>query len=221
LAGNSAAALGRVLPVTCAAASPRRRFRVRTGYVVLALVLCLPLLCAIGIAGYFRLSSATQALRSSVLDSVPGKWDKRLAVHFGGLTLSLVRLGSRLFDLPPEPKAALAALRGAEVGIYRLQAAPTALDYSAMFAAADRSMRRRGWERVVGVARGRQFVAVYMPRNLHTVKRMGCCVAVLNEQDLVVASASGNLEPLLELATQRLQEHAFSLGDFKRRLPKT
>ena len=80
----------------------------------MALVLCLPLLCAIGIAGYFRLSSATQALRSSVLDSVPGKWDKRLAVHVGGLTLSLVRLGLRLFNLPPEPKAALAALRGAE-----------------------------------------------------------------------------------------------------------
>jgi len=189
--------------------------------VVLALVLCLPLLCAIGIAGYFRLSSAAQALRSSMIESVPGKWDKRLAVHVGGLTLSLVRFGSRLFDLPPEPKAALAALRGAEVGIYRLQAAPATLDYLAMFAAADRSMRRRGWERVVGVARGRQFVAVYMPRNLHTVKRMGCCVAVLNEQDLVVASASGNLEPLLELATQRLQEHDFPFGDLKRRLPKT
>src|SRR5512135_3087355 len=118
LAGNSAAAHGRVPPVTCAAASPRPRFRVRTGYVILALVLCLPLLCAIGIAGYFRLSSATQALRSSVIESVPGKCDKRLVVHVGGLTLSLVRLGSRLFSLPPEPKAALEALRGAEVGIY-------------------------------------------------------------------------------------------------------
>ncbi len=221
LAGDSAAAHGRVRQVPCAAASPRRRFRVRAGYVVLALVLCLPLLCAIGIAGYFRLSSATQALRSSVIESVPGKWDKRLAVHVGGLTLSLVRLGSRLLSLPSEPKAALEALHGAEVGIYRLQDAPSALNYSAMFAATDKSMKRRGWERIVGVARDRQFVAVYMPRNLRTVKRMGCCVAVLNEQDLVVASASGNLEPLLELARQRLHEHECSLRDFKRRLPKT
>ena len=31
----------------------------------------------------------------------------------------------------------------------------------------------------------------------------------------------GNLEPLLELARQRLQEHDCSLRDFKRRLPKT
>ena len=81
-------------------------------------------------------------------------------------------------------------------------------------------MRRRGWERIVGVAGGRQFVAVYMPRNLRTVKRMACCVAVLNEQDLVVASARGNLQPLPELAMQRLQEHDRSLGDFTRRVPK-
>ena len=187
----------------------------------MALVLCLPLLCAVGIAGYFRLSSATEALRSSVIESVPGQWDKRFAVHVGGLTLGLVRFGSRWFNLPPEPKAALEALHGAEVGVYNLRDAPSALDYSAIFTATDKCMRRRGWERIVGVARGRQFVAVYVPRDLRTVKRMACCVAVLNEQDLVVASARGNLEPLLELATQRLQEHDRSLGDFTRRVPKT
>jgi hypothetical protein len=177
------------------------------GYVVLALALCLPLLCAIGIAACFRLSSATQALRSCVIESVPGQWHKRFAVHVPGLTLGLVRFGSRFFKLPPEPKAALETLYGAEVGVYNLPDAPSTLDYSAMFTAADKCMRRRGWERIFGVARGRQFVAVYVPRNLRTVKRMACCVAVLNEQDLVVASARGNLEPLLALATQRLPEH--------------
>jgi hypothetical protein len=207
LAGNSAVPHGGMPPATSAAGSSRLRFRVRTGYVVLALVLCLPLLCAIGIAGCFHLSSATQALRSSVIESAPGQWDKRFAVRVPGLALGLVRFGSRFFNLPPELKAALDALHGAEVGVYNLQDAPCALDYSAVFTAADKCMRQRGWERIVGVARGRQFVAVYMPRNLRTAKRMACCVVVLNEQDLVVASARGNLEPLLELATQRLQEH--------------
>ena len=78
-----------------------------------------------------------------------------------------------------------------------------------------------GLERIVGVAQGRQFVAVYMPRNLRSAKRMECCVAVLNEQDLVVTSARGNLEPLLALATQRLQGHDLSFGDVTRRVPKT
>jgi hypothetical protein len=214
LAGNCAVPDGRIPPAAGAAVSTRPKFRVRAGYVVLALVLCLPLLCAVGIAGYFRLSSATEALRNSVIESVPGQWDKRFAVHVGGLTLGLVRFGSLFFNLPPEPKAALETLHGAEVGIYKLQDAPSALDYSAMFTAADKCMRRRGWERVVGVAQGRQFVAVYMPRNLRTAKRMECCVAVLNEQDLVVASARGNLEPLLALATQRLQGHDLSLCGF-------
>jgi hypothetical protein len=50
---------------------------------------------------------------------------------------------------------------------------------------------------------------------------MACCVAVLNEQDLVVASARGNMEPLLALATQRLQGHDLSLGDVTRRVPQT
>ena len=44
------------------------------------------------------------ALRSSVIESVPGQWDKRFAVHVGGLTLGLVRFGSLFFNLPPEPK---------------------------------------------------------------------------------------------------------------------
>ncbi len=213
LASDSAVPQGRMPPATHAAASSRPRFRISTGYVVLALVLCLPLLCAIGIAGYFRLSSASQALRNSVIESVPGQWDERFAVHIGGLTLGLVRFGSRLFNLPPEPKAALEVLHGAEVGVYRLQNAPCALDYSAMFTAADKCMRRRGWERIVGVAHGRQFVAVYMPRNHRTVKRMACCVAVLNERDLVVASARGNVQPLLELAMPRIQEHDLPLRE--------
>ena len=209
-------------PVPPVIAAPRRlRLRLRTGYFVLALVLCLPLLCAIGIVGYFRLSSPTQALRSSVMESVPGQWNKRFAVHVGGITTGLVRFGSDFFKLPPEPKAALAAIRGAEVGVYRLRNAPSVLDYSAMFAAADKSMKLRGWERIVGVAQGGQFVAVYMPRDLRTLKRMACCVVVLNDQDLVVASASGNLEPLLELATQRLQDHGVSAGGFPRRSAKT
>src|ERR1035441_5842609 len=100
LASDSAVPDGRIPPATSAAASSLPRFRVHAGYVLLALVLCLPLLCAVGIAGYFRLSSATEALRSSVIESVPGQWDKRFAVHVGGLTLGLVRDYSSMYPSP-------------------------------------------------------------------------------------------------------------------------
>jgi hypothetical protein len=38
-----------------------------------------------------------------------------------------------------------------------------------------------------------------MPRGIRTLKRTACCVVVLNQEDLVVVSARGNVEPLLEL----------------------
>jgi len=145
------------------------------------------------------------------MESVPGQWDKQFAVHVGWLTMGVVRWGSSFFKLPPEPKAALEAVHGAEVGVYKLHDAARSFDYSAVFAAADKSMRRRGWERIVGVAQRGQFVAVYMPRDIHTFKRMGCCVVVLNDQNLVVASARGNLLPLFELATQHFDSRR--LGD--------
>jgi len=196
------------IPMT--AMPSRRRFPVGAGCVVLALVMGLPLLCAIEITGYFRLSSATRALRSSVMESVPGQWDKRIAVHLGSLTLDLVRFGSRFFKLPPEPRAAIDSLHGAEVGVYRLHDAPATVNYYTILAAADKSMSRRGWERIVGVAEGRQFVAVYAPHGIRTVGRLACCVLVLHEQDLVVASVRGNPEPLLELV-RRLPANNFAL----------
>lgn len=209
---SSAVTPGRVPPQIGSLAPPRLRFRVRAGYVVLGLLLCLLLLGAIGITGCFRLSPATRALRAGVIESLPGQCEKRLAVHVGGLTLGLARFGSRFFNLPPEPKAALAALHGAEVGVYELRHAPSALDYSAVFTAADKSMRRRGWERIVGVIQGSQLVAVYTPRDLRAPERMACCILVLNERKLVVAAARGNLEPLLEVARQRLPGHQAALN---------
>jgi len=139
------------------------------------------------------------------MDSVAGQWHKRFAIHVGGLTLGVVRLGSHCFNLPPEPKAALEALRGAEVGLYRLEDSPSVVDPPAVFAAADKAMKRRGWERVVGVAERRELVAIYLPRNVQPSKRMACCVLVLKERELVVASARGNVAPLLELARPRLE----------------
>jgi hypothetical protein len=160
---------------------------------------CLPLLGALGIASYFRLSSETRALRSSVMESVPGKWNQQIAVNVGGWTLGLVRFGSSFFNLPPEAKAALQFLQGAEVGVYELQGSSPTLNYSRVLTAADQSMKKRGWERIVGVVQGRQLVAVYMPRALSGIKQMECRVVVLDEHDLVVVSARGNPESLLAL----------------------
>jgi hypothetical protein len=181
----------------------RPAFRFRQRFIVLLVILCLPLCCAIGIAGYFRLSSETRALRKTVMGSVPGQWDKRFAVHVGSLTMGLVRAGSRFVNLPPEPRAALDALHGAEVGVYRLHQNPVSVGPATIFVAADKAMKARGWERIVGVVQADQLVAVYIPLKGISPGRMACCVVVLHERDLVVASAHGDLGPLLQIAEKR------------------
>ena len=196
------------VPPVIGSAPPRYRFRPGTGAVVLAGILGLGFLCVIGVTGYFRLSSPTQALRATVMESIPGHWQKRFAVHVGSITLGAARLVTHFVKLPPEPKVALGALHAAEVGVYELADPPGSVNYANLFVDADKSMRRRGWERVVGVAEHNQFVAVYMPHKLRSAKSVACCVVVFNAHNLVVASAHGNLEPLLELAEQHLPEPA-------------
>jgi hypothetical protein len=161
------------------------------------------LLAAAGVASYFRLSSETTALRRSVMASVPGHWDKKIAVNIGYFTMGLVRCGTHFIKMPPEPRAAMNALSGAEVGVYKLQEEPQAADARAIFASADKAMQRRGWERIVGVAKERELVAVYMPRKGLSLEHMRCCVMVWHGRELVVASARGNLAPLMDLVASK------------------
>jgi len=160
----------------------------------------------VGVAGYFRLSSETTLLRQSVMKSVPGPWDKRFAARLGSLTLCAVRLGAHWAHLPSEARAGLAALRGVDVGVYQLQREPGAPDCGAVFQAADEVMTRRGWERVLGVAQPTGVVGIYLPRKGVSCSAMRCCLLVLEERNLVVASARGNLEPLLAMAQQHIEQ---------------
>jgi hypothetical protein len=182
---------------------------------VLLLFLAAPVVGAIGIASYFRLSSPAQALRGAFMESVPRQWHNRFVVNIGSLTLGLVRFGSSFLHLPPEPEAVLQAIRSGEVGIYQLDEPMSPADYAVILRTADKSMQRRGWERIVGVVQGSQFVAVYAPRDTR-LKELSCCVAVLDEQNLVVVSARGNISALLNLAERHIHDHGRFLGDFSR-----
>jgi len=179
------------------------------GFFVVSALLFVFVMCIVGVTGYFRLSSETAALRTGVMSTVPGVWDKKIALHVGWLTTTVIRTGSRLFNLPPEPRAALDALHGAEVGIYKLQHDPGSLDFPAFFASSDRTMKSQGWDRVLGVAKDHQFVGVYFPHRKVSLKDVKCCVVVLQGRDLVVASVTGNLEPLLKLAENRPEFREF------------
>jgi hypothetical protein len=178
----------------------RSKRRIHPLLVVLLALFLLGLLAAAGVASYFRLGSETAALRRTTMASIPGRWHSRITLNVGYFTMGLVRCGSHLFNLPPEPRAVLNSLSRAEVGVYELRDEPPKADVRAIFRSADRAMNRRGWERIVGVAEQREVVAIYIPAKPVSPEHMKVCLMVWDGHDLVVASARGNVAPLLELA---------------------
>lgn len=161
-------------------------------------------LCAVGIAGMFRHSAEVAALRESLMSSTSGAWEKTISVRVGGIVTGLVRLGAGFFPLDPEPRAALAAVRGGEVGVYQLRDGPGWSNPGAILSGMDKEMTRRGWVRGVGVVEPRQLVAVYFPKRKLSISNVRCCVVVLQERELVLASVRGNLDPLWQIASEHI-----------------
>jgi len=168
------------------------------------------LLAVIGVAGYFRLSPDASTLRQSLMSEVSGTWHKKFVIHVGPLTTGVVRLCSGWFKLPREPKAALEAIHGAEVGVYKLDGEVLPLNGGAVLARADKAMSSRGWVRAVGVCKEEELVAIYLPRRTFCSQNLKCALLVCHSRDLVVVSARGNLEPLLEIARRQIDLGALS-----------
>lgn len=175
-------------------------FPVRAREVVLAGLLVGFLVILVGITSFFRLSSETAALRDSALAVAKGPWHKTMALNLGYFTTGIVRWGSHFLNLAAEPQAACDSIRGGEVGIYKLPETAGWVDHGAILARADQAMSVRRWERLVGVSRQHQLVAVYVPRGGVRTDRVRCCVLVLDGRDLVIAAARANLDPLLKIA---------------------
>ena len=183
--------------------APNRRLPIGL-LLIVVLVVGLEILCTAGVRGYFRLRSDTLALGQGVMSGVTGRWDTRIELHLGWFTTHLLRAASHALKLPPEPRAVFASVNGIEAGLYELRAPGRRSDAAAVFTKADQAMERRGWQRVVGVVQDRELVAVYMPKRAGSSSRVECCVAVFNGRELIVESASGNIEPLLEMAHKHL-----------------
>jgi len=184
---------------------PRKGIQAR--YVVLIIAVLLVGLTARAVAGYFFLGSQATALRKTVIARAGGQYEKRFALHLGWLTTGLVRYGTRLVDLPPEPRAALDTLHKVEVGVYRLAERQSPSQAAQILADTDKTMTKRGWDRIVGVLHEDNTVAIYAPHKGLSRSSIECAVMVLHDRDLVIASGSGNPLPLIELASKKFEEH--------------
>lgn len=181
---------------------------IRIGYVVLVGVLLLPLIGAVAVTSYIRLGADATALKNSVMKIAPAK--TRFVVNVGMLTTGVGRLVAGFFPLDPEMHAAISSIRAAEVGVYRLEHPLKHLDRAQVLAKTEAAMRKRGWERTVGVSQEKDLVAVFMPNRVSS-SNLRCCVLVVSDEDLVVVGARGNIEAVLRLVRDKI--------DFSRQAP--
>jgi hypothetical protein len=137
------------------------------------------------------------------MKSAGAEWDAQIEIGVGAFTLGAARAGLAWVDLEPEARTALHAVRSADVGVYKRHGARAPLKPGAIFSAADKAMGSRGWERIVGVSNQRELVAIYVPSKAASARNVKFCLVTVTGEELVVASARSNLEPVLELALNR------------------
>ena len=153
-----------------------------------------------GLTGCFKVSSDAGALRDSAEKSSGSNWDKQIEIGVGVITLNLARTGLAFVSLDPEARNALRAVRAAEVGVYKLHGAHSTLNHAAVLSAADKVMAERGWDRIVGVMNRDGLVAIYVRKDASSSRNLKACLVTMNREEMVVASARSDLEPLFEIA---------------------
>jgi len=99
----------------------------------------------------------------------------------------------------------LDTLHRVEVGVYRLPERQTPGEAAQILADTDRTMAKRGWDRIVGVLHEDKTVAIYAPHKGLSRSSIECAVMVLHDRDLIIAAGSGNPLPLIELASGKVK----------------
>jgi hypothetical protein len=158
--------------------------------------------------GCFRVSSETRALRDAALDNGAKGADEKIELALGRLTFAAANFGLGFVqtdEIPPEARLVLNSVKGAEVSVYKLRGFSG--DLSAIMNAADKALDKRGCERLVGVINDKTLVAVYVPKKMRSPKDIKFSVLVLNEHDLVCASARGDVQTLMDVAWDKAREH--------------
>ncbi len=157
---------------------------------VLAILLSPFLLLAVMAASFLTLNRDATVLRREVMAATGASWNPKVQLSAGRITFWVVR---HCLALVPdnkigEARAALDAVQSVSVGVYQRASTPAEWSREKLFNDTDRTMRDRGWTRLVGVADKRENVLLYVPTGSEEVRQL--CLAVVNGRELVVVSAS-------------------------------
>jgi hypothetical protein len=141
------------------------------------------------------------SLRDELISTLTRSTRTQVQVTVGPVLLGVVRAVVSAFDgVPEEARLAMRTVRDASVGVYKIEGRVGSGERTQMFSAADDVMRQRGWTRVVGVSDEENLVLVYSPKGERSGSTEQVCVAVCNEEHLIVVEGSVRMDRLVELA---------------------
>jgi len=181
-----------------------RRKRFRWWQWLLAMSAAGVVLLAIAVVNAVTLARDATVLRDEVVGALATKAKVNVQVSAGPVLLSALRGGLRFAkEMPEEARLALSAVRKASVGVYTIDAKGSEERAQAMFASATEVMARRGWQRVVAVNEGDTQVMVFAPTRSGWTSAQKVCVAVCDEDKLIVVTGTIRPEPLVEIAERR------------------
>lgn len=163
------------------------------------------LMAVVAVVNVITLSRDAATLRRAVVRAGDLSLSTKVQLSTGPLLLGLTRGVTGLIDaVPPEAHQALASVRKASVGVYDLEHDATASDRSRILEEADAGLRGRGWTRLVAVRNSESTVVVYTPDASNPGSSLRVCLAVCNQQQLVIASATVRPEALMDLVERHL-----------------
>lgn len=148
-------------------------------------------------------------LRREVMAATQTEWNTKVQLSLGRASFWTLR--QCLAFIPDEKKnisearAALQAVKAVSVGVYQPKDRSSTWSRDALFNATDRTMRDRGWTRLVGVADRKENVLIYLPSADADFSQM--CLAVVTGRELVIVSATLDPDALADLIAQHAEKH--------------
>lgn len=168
---------------------------------VLGLCLAPFVILGLAAASYLTLDRDAAALRKHVMAASQADWDTKVQFSVGRATLGAVRTGLWFVEAEhiDDARLALGAVRHASVGVYELASDRVKVSREELVTTTDRTMKQRGWSRLVGVVEDRETVLIYVSDEADEDAPLDVCLAVLDGRDLVVVSTSVSGDALDQL----------------------
>jgi hypothetical protein len=151
-----------------------------------------------------NVSGDLRVLRNAAIHGDGAQWKRQVEVSVGALPLWAARCVLPFTPAPPEAQQALSAVRSVEVSLHELRKSEP--DRARIMREADEKMRKRGWDRVVGVLDRETAVAVYAQPQSGSGGNVKVSVLVLDGKQMVAVTGRAKLQPIFDLAMSKANE---------------